>query len=257
VGATAETPVYLDIYFDGRYVFGSLADGPYQIEDAYVYPSGDVTKGIEIAEVGATDTYTYTDFEPAAVVTGVVEEAQGVYAVGAEVRSTHAVDWTDDNGTYRLVYVESDSMLIRATHEGTTSWDICLNGQFVATGDSITIPVNVGDVDTLDFMFSVSGVPDEPQRHGSNTIFRSYPNPFRDATEIFFSLDRSGSTYLRIYDARGQLVRNLIEGRRLRGAHSAVWDGTDDRGNRVGSGVYFYELVSQGKHRMGRMTLLR
>ncbi len=86
------------------------------------------------------------------------------------------------------------------------------------------------------------------------------PSPFRSSTVISFDVPGDGSGAdigLRVYDVRGHLVATLI--RRGRGAPTGrvVWDGADDRGRRLRSGVYFYRLTWEGRSRTRRVVLLR
>ncbi len=85
------------------------------------------------------------------------------------------------------------------------------------------------------------------------------PNPFNPQTTIAYTIpaDGNGDHALRIFDARGRLVRTLVRGPAAPGAHRAVWDGRDDAGRATGSGVYFYRLEFAGRNLTGKMTLLK
>ena len=83
------------------------------------------------------------------------------------------------------------------------------------------------------------------------------PNPFNPQTEIRFTVDRAGPGSLRIYNARGELVRPLLTGNIAAGEGSAIWDGRTDRGAAAGSGVYFYRLEVAGQAVSKRMVLLK
>lgn len=74
------------------------------------------------------------------------------------------------------------------------------------------------------------------------------PNPFNPLTEIRFALGTPGPADLRIYDSSGRLVRTLVEGQQHAGEHVVTWDGRNDNGGALPSGVYYYELsTTQGK----------
>ena len=83
------------------------------------------------------------------------------------------------------------------------------------------------------------------------------PNPFNPSTEIHFNLPAAGRTSLRIFDARGSLVRTLLNEHLTAGLHTAVWNGRDNRGAAVSSGVYFYRLESAQQAQTRRMLLLK
>ncbi|MBU0742257.1 T9SS type A sorting domain-containing protein [bacterium] len=86
---------------------------------------------------------------------------------------------------------------------------------------------------------------------------RAVPNPFNPATEIRFELERGGPVRLRIFDVQGKLVQTLIDGDLPRGAHSTTWRGTDDRGRRVPSGVYFGTLEADGAVRTTKIAVVK
>jgi len=89
-------------------------------------------------------------------------------------------------------------------------------------------------------------------------ITGNYPNPFNPSTSICFSLPASGSVSLAIYNLKGQLVRTLLSGADLpSGTHNLVWDGQDDSGRAVSSGLYFGRLVSSGQTSELKMLLAK
>ncbi|MFH2051654.1 MAG: FlgD immunoglobulin-like domain containing protein [bacterium] len=89
------------------------------------------------------------------------------------------------------------------------------------------------------------------------TLQQNAPNPFNPMTEIRFSVAREGRGSLRIYNARGELVRTLLDGVIAAGEGSVIWNGRTDNGNQAGSGVYFYRLEVAGDSVSKRMVLLK
>ena len=88
-------------------------------------------------------------------------------------------------------------------------------------------------------------------------IGRVQPNPFTRAASFPVSLDRDGRFVVRVYRADGSLVRTLADLSGRAGTLPFTWDGTDDRGNPVGTGVYFIELRSGHRVRTQKAVLLR
>ncbi len=83
------------------------------------------------------------------------------------------------------------------------------------------------------------------------------PNPFNPSTTIDYYLPGTCRVVLEIYTVKGEPVRRLVDGRRTGGSYTAVWDGNDESGRRMGSGVYFCRLRA-GKTVLSRkMILLR
>jgi len=85
----------------------------------------------------------------------------------------------------------------------------------------------------------------------------NHPNPFNPSTTIHYSLALPGRVDLRVYDLRGRLVRTLVASDRPAGWQQALWDGKDDAGTAVASGVYFYRLESGTFLQSRKMLLLK
>lgn len=84
------------------------------------------------------------------------------------------------------------------------------------------------------------------------------PNPFSDMTTFSFVLSEPGSVELDIYGVNGRIVRTLCDGRRFEAGPCAfTWDGTDDSGHAVASGVYFARVTSRGHALVRRVLLVR
>ena len=83
------------------------------------------------------------------------------------------------------------------------------------------------------------------------------PNPFKLNTEIRFTLGKASLVRLSVYNLKGQLVRSLLQAEKNTGQHHTVWDGRDDRGKPVASGVYLYRLQANGFDGSGKMLLIR
>jgi hypothetical protein len=87
------------------------------------------------------------------------------------------------------------------------------------------------------------------------TLNQNYPNPFNPTTKISFVLPEKTSVILSIYDARGRLVVNLVNGTLSEGFKEFVWDGKDANERALSTGVYFYQLKA-GKRVMTKKMLL-
>ena len=83
------------------------------------------------------------------------------------------------------------------------------------------------------------------------------PNPFNPSTKISYSLPDKGEVSLRIYNIKGQLVKELVNEVQNTGSHSVVWHGKDSAGRNCGSGVYFYRLIHDKKSEVRKMVLLK
>jgi hypothetical protein len=83
------------------------------------------------------------------------------------------------------------------------------------------------------------------------------PNPFNPSTTIQFSVAKSTPVILAIYSTTGQLIRTLVDGAMTAGTHQITWDGTDNTGRSVASGIYLYRLRTSDQVASKRLTLVR
>jgi hypothetical protein len=86
---------------------------------------------------------------------------------------------------------------------------------------------------------------------------QNFPNPFNPTTTIAYDVRDKGVVTLRIYDVAGRLVRTLVSGMKEPGSYTATWNGRNDRGTRVASGIYFYGMKAKEFRMTRKMVLLR
>jgi hypothetical protein len=88
-------------------------------------------------------------------------------------------------------------------------------------------------------------------------LYQNYPNPFNPETTIEYYLPRGLAVKLEIYNILGQRIRTIMSGKKLPGLYQVQWDGRDDTGREVSSGVYIYRLKSGNFTQSRKMLLLR
>ena len=116
------------------------------------------------------------------------------------------------------------------------------------------------DGDVYGVFISPSTGIDESNPHPAPATFEligNYPNPFNASTSIKYTLPTSAQVEIAIYNIQGQLVRTLSKGEKSSGTHIAVWDGKDNIGKQLPSGIYFYKLSIGGESKIKRMVLMR
>ena len=86
---------------------------------------------------------------------------------------------------------------------------------------------------------------------------QNYPNPFNPSTTIHYILGKPGYTTLKVYNLVGKEIRTLVNAHQTAGEYSVAWDGKDNFGRRVASGVYVVTLESGSFKQARRMTLLK
>ena len=85
----------------------------------------------------------------------------------------------------------------------------------------------------------------------------NYPNPFNPETEIRYAIPIGGTVELTVYNMVGQTVRTLVKGVMSAGEYSTKWNATDNNGQRVAAGIYFYSLTSPSGEVIKKMLLLK
>ena len=120
------------------------------------------------------------------------------------------------------------------------------NVMWFASADGITL-----------FDSSVVPVEEDTVIPESIDVKGNYPNPFNANTTIVFTLPQELYITVTMYNIMGQKVRTLASGSRIAGIHNISWDGCDNSGQHVSSGIYFYKIESQNHVKSGRMLLLK
>ena len=88
-------------------------------------------------------------------------------------------------------------------------------------------------------------------------LAQNYPNPFNPNTTIIYQIPVAGHVDLRIYDVKGGLVRTLVDTPKGAGLHVTDWNGKDNMGRSVASGIYFYRIKSGDFVQTKKMVLLK
>ncbi|MFH2055061.1 MAG: FG-GAP-like repeat-containing protein [bacterium] len=138
------------------------------------------------------------------------------------------------------------SDVIAADFDGDGDLDLAIASE---SGPSVAVSINNSALATEELELGV--LPSELE------LRQNYPNPFNPTTVIEFNLERSATAELEIINTIGQVVRSFDLGRRGAGVHQVEWDGLDDGGNRLATGVYFYRLSADNLVQSKKMLLLK
>jgi len=195
---------------------------------------------------------------------GNIERFDPTFAEGEVV--SHAIRWLADRVEYRVwrgeLHDESPATTIHA-------WTYA--GPHVPRPEQPRLHLNfwklsgtpAGDQEVVfkDFAFipvgATTGVGDERTASPVGRLAPAAPNPFNPATVIAYDLDHGGDVSLTVFDVKGRLVRTLASGRHDAGTHAATWDGRDDRGVAMGSGVYMVRLLGDDFAESRRLVLAK
>ncbi|MBC8322744.1 MAG: T9SS type A sorting domain-containing protein [Candidatus Marinimicrobia bacterium] len=88
-------------------------------------------------------------------------------------------------------------------------------------------------------------------------LHHNYPNPFNPITNIHYELHKNTEVKITIYDVLGRVVRKLVNGKQVSGKHKVMWNGTNDLGQPVSAGVYFYKMEAGDVVKTRKMVLLK
>lgn len=98
---------------------------------------------------------------------------------------------------------------------------------------------------------------DATQNPQPNQLLQNYPNPFNPHTTIAFNLAKDAFVSLNVYNTKGQKVRSLHSGQLGQGRHNLNWDGCDESGRSMASGLFFYRLETDGATQTKKMLLMK
>ncbi|MGB6122083.1 MAG: alpha-amylase family glycosyl hydrolase [Bacteroidota bacterium] len=149
-----------------------------------------------------------------------------LFAAGIQEDSLYYLNNLYDNTYQRVPGSGLDSVSIDLPPYGSAIFTVSLTRDTVAITNPI---VDVRDPDLVPTEFALD---------------QNYPNPFNPTTTIRFSLPQAVPVRLAIYDLLGRHVTTLIDGHREAGNHTVVWNGVNDSGVQMGTGVYFYRLTA-------------
>ena len=106
-------------------------------------------------------------------------------------------------------------------------------------------------------VINITTIADEPELPLITKLKGNYPNPFNPETTINFDLAKDSSVLIEIFNIKGQKVYTLIEDDLKAGQHRVVWNGTNQNGKNVSSGVYFYKMQSDDYKSINKMLLIK
>jgi len=118
----------------------------------------------------------------------------------------------------------------------------------------------IGIIDVGLAVYNEGGVvlnPVDPNSGYGYQLMQNYPNPFNLETEFIYQVPITENISLKIYDISGRLVRTLANERKEAGSYTVRWNGKDNRGHVVPSGLYLYHLQTEHSTKTGKATLIR
>jgi len=199
----------------------------------------------------------------------VMEQADGVisadivFSYDPQVLEFVGISKTALSESFQLVYNDDEPGKLRAGLYGTTP--ITETGELVVLAFKVIgeegqtsrlslerYQLNAGPVKSAEAKLTVvTRIPKE------YALSQNYPNPFNPTTKINYQLPEEGWVTLKVYNIEGQLVRTLVKGHQEAGYHSVRWNGRDQVGKEVTSGIYFYRITTGKFTDTKKMVLMK
>ena len=124
-------------------------------------------------------------------------------------------------------------------------------------GSSWVLSVNNGTPGMRNTPYFPSAADNLPVADNSSGLLQNYPNPFSEGTYIGFKMDKAGEYRVSVLDVNGRTLRILTGGDQVSTLQTIYWDGKDDSGKTVATGIYFYRLQTGGFSEMKRMVKVK
>ena len=134
-----------------------------------------------------------------------------------------------------------------------------LQGVVVQLIDQFDTTVVFQDItnDNGEYSIQITSVDEPaPRQPGSYNLYQNYPNPFNPSTVIHYELARPANVRIEIYNVLGQKIRTLVNEFQTNLLGRVIWDATDDKGQGVSAGVYFYTLIANGHRIIKKIVLI-
>ncbi len=174
------------------------------------------------------------------------QTGQPVSDVTIEVTESEPSTTSDTEGNYKLGFPDPGLFTILAH---SPSYDTTTVTFMAEEGESKTSDIIVNSVTSVDGEKSV--IP------ASYAIEQNYPNPFNPNTTIRYSLPEKTYVRLKVFDTLGREVRVLFDGEQLQGEQQTSWNGRDNSGRLLASGVYFYRIETDAFRKTSKMLFIQ
>jgi flagellar hook capping protein FlgD len=154
--------------------------------------------------------------------------------------------------------LESYNVYLDGSMEGNTDdnfWQFSglVNNQDYTAGVEAVYDNGVSEMVEIDFTWVGAG----NIINVSDALIGNYPNPFNPSTKIAFSVSAPGHVTLEVFNIKGEKVKTLVDGSLEAADHTATWNGNDDSGKSVASGIYFYKMKANKFVSTKKMILMK
>jgi hypothetical protein len=215
----------------GEYIVRATAPGyyPATYPDSVFVIAGQITSGINFA-LTPSDTGGIGGF--------VIDGETWLTISGANVIATGSA------GSYQAQTNSQGDYLIDDLQHGIYYIEVQASGyEPCIYSDAILVQSGWIEAFVCPVLYPSLSVEEQKSSHGMNVALFAYPCPFKKSSQLSFCIDKQTRTQIRVFDARGSVVRDLFDATIEPGlSYSITWDGKDNNGRIVPKGVYFYKL---------------
>jgi len=216
--------------------------------------------------------------------------ASNLYLINCVFWNDTTESITNDDSTIDVIYtdIQGGETGIVTNDNGTVNWlegNIDLDPLFLGTGDhpfsliENSPCIDAGTPDTIGLNLPEFDLAGNPRVFGGRIdmgayewqgtliddnlipliakLNQNYPNPFNPTTTINYSLKERSKVSLNIFNIKGQKVKQLVSEQLSAGQHTVIWNGRDDNGKSVSSGIYFYKLKTDYYEKTRKMILMK
>ncbi|MCK4427032.1 MAG: carboxypeptidase regulatory-like domain-containing protein [candidate division Zixibacteria bacterium] len=278
VGYFASNPEWFSFGFTddyGDYSLMGLRTGYWKIlvygDTSYAfewYNDKDTWADADSVEVTAPDAVPDIDcsLEVGGSISGHVYDLGGFPLSGCDVEAYQGspyqwgmvAKWgtTSADGSYKIGGLRTGDYYVMAFTECHGIWYDDQTNPEEADSVHVTMP---SDHSGIDFYLTTAVETEDEiaQRPAEFELHQNYPNPFNPGTRIEYTLRKRGHVTLHIYNVLGEKVKTLLDQAQPAGFYQINWDGKNDSGKPVSSGLYFYKLEVDGFSQAKRMLLLK
>lgn len=187
--------------------------------------------------------------------TGEVKDAIKAGEIHKEIQEVNRIESSSSEYKFPWYVIASGG---GSTSSGSHRMKFTSVGQvFTGNAQGGSHKIFSGYISTASYPYTEVKEVDEDQVPYSFELFQNYPNPFNPTTNIRFNLSKSGHVRLVIYNILGRRVTTLVDEDLPAGHKLVTWDGKDDLGKEVASGVYFYRIKAGDFVQSKKMVLMK
>jgi hypothetical protein len=138
-------------------------------------------------------------------------------------------------------------------------WDMTTDGTYATLYDwglEVAVTDDYSIANTHDYPYTITGIGDRKDivRPDGFKLKQNYPNPFNASTKIVYQLYLPANITLDVYDIKGQKIKSLVNEWKSSGNFTVQWNGLNDAGKAVASGIYLYQITARHKNSIFKQT---